>query len=271
MKAWLPVCKSYSPANRVTPIAVWVWGLVALAAFPGCKLAADGKNLQGVRLAQQGQYDAAMQHFQKAVATDPTNADGYYNMAATEHRVGIARNDPAMLNQAEVLYNQCLDRSPDHADCHRGLAVLLTETGRSDRAFNLLKNWAARSPQHPEARIELARLYEEFGNQETAKLQLTEALQIDQNNARAWNALARLREQSGDYVQALANYQRSLAVNRFQPEVAERVAALNRTVIRVPRPASPVSIATTAPCSSAMRRTIDSPRPLPGSSLPGIR
>jgi Flp pilus assembly protein TadD len=233
------VCKSYSTTDEGRSTATWIWGLTVLAAFSGCKLAADGKNLQGVRLYQQGQYDAALQTFQKAVATDPTNADAYYNMAATVHRVGVARNDSNALSQAEAFYNQCLDRSPDHPDCHRGLAVLLTETGRSDRAFNLLKNWSARSPQHPEAHIELARLYEEFGNLEPAKLELTEALQIDQHNARAWNALARLREQAGDYVQALANYQRSLEVNRFQPEVAERVAALNRTISGGPGPGRP--------------------------------
>ena len=36
----------------------------------------------------------------------------------------------------------------------------------------------------------------------------------------------RPRDQSGDHMQALANYQRSLGENRFQPEVAARVAQL---------------------------------------------
>jgi len=203
--------------------------LLAITAS-GCKMAADGQNLQGVRLYQQGQYDAAMQTFQKALATDPDNADTFYNMAATVHRMGVARNDSSMLNQAESLYNRCLDLDPSNEDCHRGLAVLLSETGRSDRAFALLKNWAIRDPNNADARIELARLYEEFGDSETAKVHLTEALQIDQTNARAWNALARLREQSGEYAQALANYQQSYTLNRFQPEVAERIASLNRSI-----------------------------------------
>ena len=59
---------------------------------------------------------------------------------------------------------------------------------------------------------------------------LSEALQIDHNNPRAYNALGRLREQSGDYAQALANYQRSYAINHFQPQIAERIAALNNTL-----------------------------------------
>jgi tetratricopeptide (TPR) repeat protein len=204
-------------------------GLVALAAT-GCKVAADGQNLQGARLYQSGNYDTAMQNFQKAVATDPTNADGYYNMACTMHRMGSAKNDQNTLNQAETLYNQCLDVDPNHADCYRALAVLLVETGRSDKAFNLLKNWALRSPQVADARVELARLYEEFGDPEAAKTYLTEAVGLDQYNARAWNALGRLREQTGEYSQALANYQRSYNLNRFQPEIQERMAALNRTI-----------------------------------------
>lgn len=207
-----------------------ILGGLTLTMSAGCKIAADGQNLAGVRNYQQGQYEAAMQRFQQAIAADPKNADAYYNMAATVHRMGTARNDQNLLAQAETLYNRCLDEDENHTDCHRGLAVLLAETGRSDRAFNLLKNWAIRSPQLADARIELARLYEEFGDSDTAKVHLTEALKIDQQSARAWNALGRLREQSGEYAQALANYQQSYSLNHFQPQVAERIAALNQTI-----------------------------------------
>ncbi len=196
----------------------------------GCKMAADGHNLQGVRLYEQGQYDTALQTFQRALASDPENADAYYNMAATVHRVGVARQDESLTSQAESLYNRCLDLDGSHTDAYRGLTVLLAETGRSDRAFRLLKNWALREPGNPDARVELARLYEEYGEADTAKIHLTEALQINQHNARAWNALARLREQSGDYAQALANYQQSYQLNHFQPAVAERIASLNRSL-----------------------------------------
>ena len=224
---------SASQPRTTGRVRLWIGGVcgaLSLVIGTGCKMAADGQNLQGVRLHQQGQYEAAMQRFQQALQHDPANADAYYNLAATLHRLGIARNDQALLGQAETLYNQCLDMNENHTDCYRGLAVLLAETGRSDRAFNLLKNWATRNPRTADARIELARLYEEFGDPETAKQHLTEALHLDQYSARAWNALGRLREQSGDYVQALADYQRSFNLNQFQPEIADRIAALNRTL-----------------------------------------
>lgn len=199
-----------------------------LAAQCGCQWAANGQNAQGARLYEQGQYSAAMQEFQKAIATDPTNADGYYNLAATTHRMGVQRNDAALLEQAEALYNQCLDHAPNHVDCHRALAVLLVESGRPDQAFTLLKNWTIKNPRYAEARIELARLYEEFGEPQTAQKYLEDAVQQDPNSARAWLALARMREASGDITQALANYQRSFNLNNMQPMVQERIAALNR-------------------------------------------
>ena len=201
-----------------------------LIAISGCKTGADSQNLQGVKLYQQGQFQPALQQFQQAMAADPKNADAYYNMAATQHRMGVQANDQQMLAQAEKAYNQCLDLNPNHADCHRGLAVLLVETGRPDRAFNLLKNWATANPTSAEARIELARLYEEFGDLETAKVQLNQAIVADQNSARAWAALGRLREKTGDYQQALANSQRSWSLNSLQTGIAERIASLNQAL-----------------------------------------
>ncbi|MCA9119750.1 MAG: tetratricopeptide repeat protein [Planctomycetaceae bacterium] len=203
--------------------------IISVLASTGCKMVADGQNIEGVRLQQQGQHQAALQQFQQAITSQPTNADAYYNMAATYHRLGIQQKDAKQLEQAETLYNQCLDLNEDHVECRRGLAVLLTETDRSDRAFNLLKNWANSSPQLADARVELARLYEESGDYETAKLHLNKAILLDQHNARAWAALGNIREQLGDTQQALANYQRSYNLNSFQPGVAQRIASLSGT------------------------------------------
>ena len=47
------------------------------------------------------------------------------------------------------------------------------------------------------------------------------------SGSRALTALARIRDREGDFVQALSDYQRSLAINRMQPEVKARVATLS--------------------------------------------
>ncbi len=198
-----------------------------VAALAGCgRFAARGLNAQGVRLFDQGQYQAALERFQRAADNDPKSADAYYNLAATYHRLGVMSGQQAHLAQAENYYHRCLDQDPNHRECYRGLAVLLVQEDRAPAAFRLLQNWVNQSPGLADPKIELARLYEEFGDRQNAKNYLLEALAIDHTNPRTLAALGHLREQMGEPAQALENYQRSLAYDSRQPEVAMRVAAL---------------------------------------------
>jgi tetratricopeptide (TPR) repeat protein len=193
-------------------------------------MVAQGQNVDGVRLVQQRQYQAALQRFQSALQTDPTNADANYNVGATLHRAAKETNDQNLFAQAGQYYQQALVRNPNHVEAHRGMAVLLVETNRSREAFDLLKNWTTTSPQYAEAKVELARLYEEFGDVNSAQQYLTQAVQQDFTNARALSALGRISERSGNLQQALASYQRAYQLDRNQPHLAERVAALQQQV-----------------------------------------
>lgn len=200
---------------------------VIVCGASGCRVTSMGQNTLGVRLFQQGRYPEALQQFQTAQASDPSNPDTYYNLASTYHKLGVAQKDAKMIEQAESLYNQCLDLQANHVDCHRGLAVLLAESGRPESALTLLKNWAAKNPGMSDARIELARIYQEYGQTKTAEQYLDEALALNPNDHRAWTARGQMREASGDLGQALQNYQQSLAINSLQPELYQRVASLN--------------------------------------------
>ncbi|MBN1395572.1 MAG: tetratricopeptide repeat protein [Pirellulales bacterium] len=198
-----------------------------LISLVGCgSFAAQGRNSEGVRLFEQSQYQQALQQFQEATYADPTNPNGYYNLAATYHRLGRLERRQSDLDQAENYYNLCLDRNPNHVECYRGLAVLLAEQGRKDEAFRLLEGWTQRQPGLADARVELARLNEEYGNRQAAKEILIEALAVDPNNTRALSALGKIREDAGDAAQALANYQRSFNLDNRQPQLAARLAAL---------------------------------------------
>ncbi|MFN3152100.1 tetratricopeptide repeat protein [Bremerella sp.] len=210
-------------------------------ASTGCQMAASGYNVAGVRAAEEGQPQVAVNQFQKALGHDPTNPDAYYNLAATYHQMGKQSGDQNTLHQAEALYNQCLDLNPNHTECHRGLAVLLVDTQRSDKAFTLMERWEQRSPQLADPKIELARLYQEFGDKENAMNQLNQALAVDANNSRAWAAIGSLREQNGELGQALANYQRSYQLNNLDAGVGSRIAALQRQGIQSEVPMAPSS------------------------------
>jgi tetratricopeptide (TPR) repeat protein len=218
---------------RVAPRANLLCGLVLLL-ICGCRFTGQGRNIDGVRQYQQGQYQAAIQKFQQSLVVNPQNADAYYNLAATYYAMGKANRNQEYLAQAEQLYHQCLDLQPNHTACHRGLAALLVDTNRPDAAFTLLKRWTAREPALADPRIELARLYEEFGDKATASQHLSEALHVDARNARAWSALGRIREQQGQVAQALSDYQQAYALNRDQKGLSERIAMLQRSLPPAP-------------------------------------
>lgn len=201
-----------------------------VASSVGCQYTARGQNSQGVALFQSGQYQQSAQYFQQALQKDPTNADAYYNLAAAYHQVGKINRSTTELDQAEVLYNKCLDYNQNHQECYRALAVLLVDKNQPDKAQRLLEGWYSLNPANPGAKVELARLREEFGDRQAAKDYLQQALVIDPYEPRALAALGRIQESEGNAAQALANYQRSLYRNQFQPELAARAATLRTAV-----------------------------------------
>jgi tetratricopeptide (TPR) repeat protein len=212
-------------SNLQSPANCLLAGLLLM--ITGCGgITASGRNSEGVKLFQQAQYDQALRSFQEASYADPANADAYYNLAATYHNLGKAGNRQSDLEKAETYYNLCLDRNPNHAECYRGLAVLLAEQGRTQEASRLIEGWVSRQPTSADAKIELARLCQEFGDQNNAKEYLIEALALQPDNPRALAALGKIREDSGDRAQALANYQRSYWYDSHQPQVASRISAL---------------------------------------------
>ena len=232
-----------------------------LALAGGCtNFVANSRNADGVTLFQRGQYQEALQQFQEATYADPANADGYYNLGATYHRLGRLRNQPDSLARAETCYRQCLERNPNHRDCHRGLAVLLIEEGRTNEAVTSIQTWATQSPSLPEPRMELARLYSEFGNKEAATNTLTDAVRLNPYDARQWAALGKVREETGNYPQALANYQRSLEINPGQADVAARVVAVQQTLAQPPLALPPPPGAT----PSATPQPVVAGQPVPG-------
>jgi tetratricopeptide (TPR) repeat protein len=200
--------------------------LSGIATLTGCQLGAKSQNSRGVAMYQQGRYAEALQYFEQAKVTDAANPDTYYNLASAYHKLGTASKDPKMIDNAERMYNTCLEMSPNHVDCYRGLSILLVDKGQPEKGFTLLKDWAIKNPGLSEPRVELARLHQEFNQNKVAEQYLNEAIAMDPNNPRAWAAKGRSREISGDLMMAVQNYETSLALNASQPELYQRIGAL---------------------------------------------
>jgi tetratricopeptide (TPR) repeat protein len=214
-----------SGGRRFCPAAAWLMAVAGAMTAAGCGSVARRENAKGVQLYQQGNYQGAVNAFQKALARDPGSPDGFYNIGATYHQQAKLFARPQDMQLAEQYYRLCLARNPEHASCQRALSVLLVEEQRQGEAVANLEAWASRSPANPDPRIELARLCEENGNLPEAENHLIDALAVSPGNPRALVALGHLREEAGLSGQALANYAQALSVDGSQPVVQPGLAA----------------------------------------------
>ncbi len=206
----------------------WVWlsAMVCILISSGCRMAARNNNCAGVSYYQSGQMMQAINEFQQALARDPQNADAYYNLGSAYYQLAKQTNNPQMTQQAEQLLRQAIALNERHVESHRALAVLLSETGRSRYAFDLLTTWQRRNPYAADPLIELARLSEEFGDVNRAGEYLADALRIDGSNARALKAMGHVREQQGQLHLALENYMRSYQRDNRQADLAAQIQQL---------------------------------------------
>ena len=207
-----------------------------LLVLSGCNLGANRRNVVGRQAFEQGQYAVAINEFQKALNANPNNADAYYNLGATFAAMGKQNNNRQWIDQAEQLYRQSISLNDQHVPAHRALASLLIETQREQYAFDLMNQWQERYPASTEPLVELARLYQEYGDSRRATDLLADALRINPGDLRSLKAMGHLREREGQTHLAIDNYLRALQVNRNQPELAQRVAALQTQLAANPVP-----------------------------------
>ena len=194
-------------------------GVAFLVLIAGCASPAQPLNQRGVSLFSSGQYEGAREEFLKAANRDPLNADAFYNLGSTHHRLG-QRTD------AEWQYVHCLALDPNHSKCNHALAVLMLEQNRTEEAQAQVQRWMANAPGNPDPIVEMAWLEKQAGRTDQAYRLLQQAIAIEPHHPRALTELASLYEGSNQPDRALVLYQRALASNPDQPELARRVADL---------------------------------------------
>jgi hypothetical protein len=115
---------------------------------------------RGVELEDNGELEAALEHYERAVGEDPAFGDAYVEMAYIQLRLGderravenlrkairVAGHPLAYYNlgwiyegrdrpeRAELLYRKALQVNPEMADAHLGLGAILLNRGRVEEA-----------------------------------------------------------------------------------------------------------------------------------------
>ena len=208
--------------------------LSALLAFAGCATAPTTERLRlynddGVYLFAQGDYRAAAESFELALTLDPGDANLLFNLAQCNDRLG--RTDVA-----ERYYLECLQRSAKHVDARQAYVALFYRTGRVADANRLIDEWITQQPDLADTYVLDAWRLRQQNALPQAHARLQQALALDPHHRRGLTELALIYEQTGMPDRARVIYERIIAREPGQHEIAQRLEELRTRGVQRPQP-----------------------------------
>ena len=186
-------------------------------------------NDDGVYLFAQGQYAPALETFELALTLQPGDASLIFNTGQCHDRLGNWQT-------AEKYYLECLQRAAKHVEARQAYVALLYRTGRSDQANQLIDEWLKQQPDLADAYVLDAWRLRQQNAVPQAHGRLQQALALDPHHSRALTELAIIYEQTGMSDRASVLYERILARDPGQREVAQRLEQLRAKGVKRPLP-----------------------------------
>lgn len=155
--------------------------------------------------------------WQHAVALEPYNSPGYFNLGQALETAG--HHDDAI-----EAYKKALALRPHHPDAQRNLAAIYNRLFRNREAIEAYLADLADNPNRLESQFYLAATYERIGDDENAQKHYREALRIDPKYIDAHVALGRLFLKHGYLAEAEARLRHALDVNPGHIEAMQLLA-----------------------------------------------
>lgn len=177
---------------------------------------ADAHYNRAGALAALGRAEEALAAYGKAIALRPTYGDAHLNAGLVHHKLGRLQDAAAAFRQAAALsphdprgpYNLgvCLQESLPGADSSRRAALTAESTAAFERALAL-------DPGSAQVLYGFATLHSENGDHARAALLVEAALRLKPDWSDAWNNLGNHYEGLGRRADAVAAFDRALALN----------------------------------------------------------
>jgi tetratricopeptide (TPR) repeat protein len=165
----------------------------------------------GTALAEQGNYEEALEHLNKAVQFGPDHPETHFELAN-------ALADHGNLEKAISHFYKAVQLKPDHLYAHYNLGVFLTRQGRLEEAFSHYSEALRIKPNCADAHSGLGTVLAKQGNYQEAIHHFRQALRISPGHQDAQKNLQqamafqdRLNESNKRYRQ----------VERFEPQSAD--------------------------------------------------
>ena len=159
---------------------------------------------------QAGRTNAAFEAVLQAVAQ---RAD-----SLTLCTLGIIARGCHKLPQAESAYREAIKRAPNSAEIHNELALLYSDTGRTDEAESAFLSALKIRRDYAEAHNNLGVLFKKTGRRDDALAAYRRALELKPNYAEAHNNIGVILKEDGQLDEAAQAYRQALAL---KPDYAD--------------------------------------------------
>jgi predicted TPR repeat methyltransferase len=110
---------------------------------------ADWYSNLGIIFQEDGQLEAAIDAYRRAIAIDPSHANAHSNL-------GVLLRATGKPSEAEAAYRTAIQLNPDHIDAYTNLGILLNGLKRAEEAAACFSKVITLRPKHREARKLLA-------------------------------------------------------------------------------------------------------------------
>ncbi len=178
----------------------------------------------GSTLAQLGDVDAAILHWDRGLSFDPHNAQALNN-------VGIGLAIRGKTEQAIAQFRESIRMDPDFAQTHGNLGRVLVRQGRIDEGVVHLQEARRLDPHSGKVRRYLGAALAQQGEVAEAVKEYREALRIQPRDADTYCDLGDLLESMGRVNESVAEYRRALQLypghQRARRQLEEALTRLN--------------------------------------------
>ena len=205
------------PANTLSFILeLYGQGKVAEANVSAQRLLTQYSNnltllkLMGATAVQLGNFDQAINAFQKIISIDGDDADAYNNMGAALQFQGK--------KEAIDYFKKALFIKPDYADALNNLGNEYKEQGELSEAIKAYKKALSIKPDYAEAYNGMGVALQEDGKLEEAAVAYNKAISIKQDYAEAYNNLGVVLQDVSKSDEAMQAYEKALSI---KPDYAD--------------------------------------------------
>ncbi len=179
---------------------------------PSARHVIAGKAFEGL-----GEYDNAVERYERAVSADPENASAHVAMGQILAQMGRGMD-------ALARYDKAVKVEPRHANAHIGRAKILLHLGRPDEALKSYLLAAEADPSDAGAHTAAGKLHESQGRPGEALKRYLLAAEADSSDIRSYVATGAFNEERGNLAESMRDYSAAASLAGGQ-EAASRAQA----------------------------------------------